>query len=122
MGNNDLIEWLEFPMLWPELKVLSLQMTPLRNFGSKSLSAILEPEPWRRLGHCLLCKDRFPMLEQLVIVMIQDGTGLIDWEEEEDWAESIVDVFVEFAIVDALDIGERFVVEVSKGNVFVENC
>lgn len=97
-----------------------MQMTPLRNFGYKSLRAILEPDPWRRLGRCLLCKDRFPTLEELAIVLIQDGTMLIDWEEEEDWAEGIDDVLCTDAIVDALDVGGCFAVNVSKGNVIIE--
>lgn len=122
MGNNDLIEWLEFPLRWPELKVLSVQMTPLRNFGHKSLTAILEPDPWRRLGHCLLCKDRFPTLKELAIVLIQDGTTLINWEEEKDWAEGIDNVSYADAIVDALNVDGTFVVNISKGNVILEDC
>lgn len=122
IGNNDLIEWLEFPSLWPELKVLSVQMTPPRNFGYVSSRAILEPEPWRRLGRCLLCKDRFPTLEELAIVLIQDGTMFFNWEEEEEWAEGADNILCTDAIVDALDVGECFVVNVFKGSVIIEHC
>lgn len=96
-------------------------MTPLRNFGYKSLKAVWEPEPWRLLGQSLLCKDRFPALEELVIILIQDGRKLIDWEEEEDWAEGIDDVSVADVIVNALDVGGRLLVNVLKGNVFTES-
>lgn len=86
------------------------------------MRTIHEPEPWRELGQCLLCKDRFPKLAELVIILIQDGMKLIDWEEEEDWAQGINNASGAEAIVKALNVGGSFLVNISSSNVIVEHC
>lgn len=73
-----------------------------------------------RLGECLLCKDRFPALEELAIVLIEDGTKLINWEEEEDWVGESDVALGANVILKALNVGDGLMVSISKDNVVIE--